>query len=72
MSTTRKPRDSTMDSLRTRSESSGQLWDVHRQDDNGNRFVMEIALPRAEAELILAIYEARHHKQTYWLSPTLQ
>jgi hypothetical protein len=56
--------------LTTRTEPAEPLWDVHRQDDNGNHFVMESGLSRAAAERILAEFEARHHKQTYWLSLT--
>jgi hypothetical protein len=40
---------------------------VHRQDDNGNRFVVQRSLTRDEAEQMVAMYEERGHKQTYWV-----
>jgi hypothetical protein len=43
-----------------------ESWAVHRQDDNGNQFVVETGLRRAEAEQLVAIYEGRGHKQVYW------
>jgi hypothetical protein len=42
-------------------------WAVHRQDDNGNRFVVQAGLSRDDAERLVAIYESRGHKQVYWL-----
>jgi hypothetical protein len=44
-------------------------WAVHRQDDNGNRFVVQTGLSRAEAERLVAVFEARGHKQVYWAEP---
>ena len=44
-------------------------WAVHRQDDNGNRFVVETGLSRKEAERIVEMYERRGHKQVYWAVP---
>lgn len=43
------------------------LWAVHRQDDNGNRFVVRAGLAREEAERLAAELEARGHKQLYWI-----
>lgn len=43
-------------------------WAVHRQDDNGNRFVVRTGLRREEAERLAAELEARGHKQLYWVS----
>ncbi|MEV0533200.1 SPOR domain-containing protein [Kitasatospora sp. NPDC050463] len=40
---------------------------VMRQDDNGNRFVVAKGLGRAEAERLAAEFEARGHKQLYWV-----
>ena len=34
-------------------------WAVHRQDDNGNRFVVQTGLSREEAERLAAELEAR-------------
>jgi hypothetical protein len=44
-------------------------WTVHRQDDNGNRFVVETGLSRADAERLVQVYEGRGHKQVYWAEP---
>jgi hypothetical protein len=41
-------------------------WAVHRQDDNGNRFVVATGLSREDAERLVQMYEARGHKQFYW------
>ncbi len=46
-----------------------RTWAVHRIDDNGNVFVVKRQLAREEAEQLLAEYEARGHKQTYWIEP---
>jgi hypothetical protein len=46
-----------------------RTWAVHRQDDNGNRFVVRGGLSRAEAERLAAEFEARGHKQVYWAEP---
>jgi hypothetical protein len=42
-------------------------WAVHRQDDNGSRFVVRTGLSREEAERLVAKLEALGHKQTYWI-----
>jgi hypothetical protein len=42
-------------------------WTVHRQDDNGNRFVVESGLIREEAERLVREFEGRGHKQLYWM-----
>jgi hypothetical protein len=42
-------------------------WAIHRQDDNGNRFVMQTGLSREEAERLVTEFEARGHKQVYWI-----
>ena len=44
----------------------GATWAVHRQDDNGNRFVVQTGLTREEAEQMAAEFERRGHKQVYW------
>lgn len=41
-----------------------QLW---RQDDNGNEFLIDAFEIRNEAEEKLAEFEAKGHKQTYWI-----
>ncbi|MFG2696977.1 SPOR domain-containing protein [Kitasatospora sp. NPDC048407] len=40
---------------------------VMRQDDNGNRFLLARGLTRPAAEALAAEYEARGHKQLYWI-----
>ncbi|MFD9126471.1 (deoxy)nucleoside triphosphate pyrophosphohydrolase [Kitasatospora sp. NPDC059571] len=40
---------------------------VMRQDDNGNRFLLAKDLDRTAAEALAAQYEARGHKQLYWV-----
>ncbi|MGW2249018.1 hypothetical protein ACWCXH_02295 [Kitasatospora sp. NPDC001660] len=40
---------------------------VMRQDDNGNRFVVARGLAKSEAEHLAAEFEARGHKQLYWV-----
>jgi phage replication-related protein YjqB (UPF0714/DUF867 family) len=42
-------------------------WAVHRQDDNGNRFVVCGGLDREEADRLASELEARGHKQLYWV-----
>ena len=44
-------------------------WAVHRQDDNGNRFVVQTGLGREDADQLVAELEARGHKQLYWAEP---
>ena len=41
-------------------------WSVWRQDDNGNRFVVEANMTEARARSMVSELEARGHKQTYW------
>ena len=45
-------------------------WQVVRQDDNGNRFVVEQDLSEGAARQRAAELTARGHKQTYWVEPT--
>ncbi|MEV7183758.1 SPOR domain-containing protein [Kitasatospora sp. NPDC093102] len=40
---------------------------VMRQDDNGNRFLVAKGLDRAGARRLAAEFEARGHKQMYWV-----
>ncbi|MER6302268.1 hypothetical protein ABT247_22285 [Kitasatospora sp. NPDC001539] len=40
---------------------------VMRQDDNGNRFPVAGGLDRTEAQRLAAEFEARGHKQLYWV-----
>ncbi|BCJ77611.1 hypothetical protein CS0771_71550 [Catellatospora sp. IY07-71] len=43
-------------------------WVVWRQDDNGNRYEMRRCATREEAEALAAEFEARGHKQLYWVA----
>lgn len=42
-------------------------WDLWRLDDNGNETMMETFRSRAKAVAAQEQYEARGHKQTYWV-----
>lgn len=42
-------------------------WALWRQDDNGNRVLMRRFAEIEEAEREQRAYEARGHKQTYWI-----
>lgn len=42
---------------------------VVRQDDNGVCTVMARFAERADADAMAAAYEARAHKQMYWVEP---
>jgi hypothetical protein len=46
-------------------------WRVVRQDDNGNCYVIAGGLPRTEAEELARTYEARAHKQIYFVEEEL-
>lgn len=48
-------------------ESPEHSWCVKRLDDNGNVFVLRAGLSRDEAERLMAEYQARGHKQSYWV-----
>jgi hypothetical protein len=45
-------------------------WRLLRADDNGNQELVATFGGYAKARAELACYEARQHKQTYWLEPT--
>ncbi len=42
-------------------------WAVYRIDDNANVFLVRDGLTRAEADRLAAEFQARGHKQTYWV-----
>jgi lactoylglutathione lyase len=44
-------------------------WTVWRQDDNGQRFRISSGHLRTDAERACAGFEAKGHKQLYWISP---
>ena len=45
-------------------------WRVCRQDDHGNRFVINAFATRREATCLLQTFEQLQHKQTYWIEDT--
>lgn len=55
-----------MESSEKDADSPTPRWAVHRQDDNGNRFVLATGLTRDEAEQLVVLYQSRGHKQLYW------
>src|SRR4051812_13739145 len=46
---------------------TGPKWTVWREDDNGNRVEMVAFGSPEPAEALAAAYEARGHKQRYWI-----
>ena len=42
-------------------------WEVWRQDDHGNRFLVTVARCRSDAARLADRYEAKGHKQLYWI-----
>lgn len=42
-------------------------WRVMREDDNNNTFVVEEGLSEIFAREVAADFEARGHKQSYWV-----
>ena len=49
------------------SAPSEERWRLTRQDDHGNQFVMEIFDSKQQAEGVMAHYQGKGHKQTYWV-----
>lgn len=47
---------------------SQRSWQVWRQGDDGNAFLVRDRLGEQEADELIASFEARGHKQTYWKS----
>lgn len=52
---------------RTRRETTPESWTVWRQDDYGNRFAMDVLATERTARCLAQTYEARAHKQGYWV-----
>jgi len=50
------------------SADAGIAWELWRQDDNGNRFLVGRYGIRSAAEAKLAELSRVLHKQTYWIS----
>lgn len=51
--------------ISTKTEKAWELW---RQDENGNRFLVGIYDRNSDAEAKLADLSKELHKQTYWIS----
>jgi hypothetical protein len=48
-------------------DEASETWAVWRQDDNGNRFEISGGHSYEEADRLRAEFEARGHKQLYWV-----
>lgn len=48
---------------------SASNWRVMRQDDNGNRFLVESNLSQDAATRLAEELTSRGHKQMYWAEP---
>lgn len=48
-------------------DTSNGLWAVWREDTHGTRFKMREDLSQEEAQAIAAEFEAKGHKQHYWV-----
>lgn len=46
-----------------------KLWAVWREDTHGTRFKMREGLSEKDAKAIAAEFEAKGHKQHYWIEP---
>ena len=42
-------------------------WQLKRQDDHGNQYVIGLFASKEKAAQMMADYEAKGHKQTYWI-----
>ena len=47
-------------------------WQVWRQDDNGNRFLVDSFPSRERADRRIAELTQGHHKQAYWISESVE
>jgi hypothetical protein len=55
------------ENMTKRKEETTGCWEVWRQDDNGNKFVIASDLSKADADELCAKMTARGHKQMYWV-----
>jgi hypothetical protein len=51
------------------SDAEARGWELWRQDDNGNRFVIGRFDTADAAEAEQRRFESLGHKQTYWVQP---
>jgi quinol monooxygenase YgiN len=54
--------------LQAKKESICLTFELWRQDDNGNRFLIDVFTSRVDAECRLADLMRNPHKQTYWIT----
>lgn len=47
-------------------DATDVVYEIWRQDDNGNKFLMLQASSEAEADRIVRSFGAKGHKQLYW------
>lgn len=50
--------------------NEARIWNVYRQDDNGNRFLVKSFVSEAAARQCAAELESHGHKQLYWVTST--
>lgn len=50
-------------------DAAAPRFALYRQDDNGNRIEMARFFTQREAEHQRDVFEARGHKQFYWVEP---
>ncbi|HEY9785996.1 MAG TPA: heavy metal translocating P-type ATPase [Candidatus Obscuribacterales bacterium] len=50
-------------------DATDGAFEVWRQDDNGNKFVVQTCAGKSEAEELARELTAKGHKQTYWVEP---
>jgi hypothetical protein len=60
----------TIESERADGKTVKNNWSIWRQDDNGNVALVKDGLTRTEALQLIAEYETKEHKQTYWAQET--
>jgi hypothetical protein len=48
------------------------VYDLWRQDDHGNKYLVERFMSREAADEARKRYEARGHKQTYWVDTRVE
>jgi hypothetical protein len=46
--------------------SADRSWEVWRQGDDGNPFLVKDGLSSKEADDMVSLFESRGHKQVYW------
>jgi hypothetical protein len=56
-----------MNDVQPNPEDAEPIWALYRIDDNGNVFLVRSGLTRSEANRLAAEFEARGHKQMYWV-----